>query len=156
MECIHMHVEPSRINNCDICNITDWIHSIERHCPALEQFSCMGNPGIQTAFKNHGPASPTTYAREYILQALPNLKFVDGISRYSFSNRDSKTQIDNRYLTTAAAPSSSCVSMAAQGPDESTSASEKPKITSPTLSFKELFRLKSGKKTNSSGGSSSN
>ncbi|TDG40907.1 hypothetical protein AWZ03_012665 [Drosophila navojoa] len=144
------------INNCDICNLTDWIHRIERHCPALEQLSCMGNPGIQTAFKNQGPGSPTTYAREYILQVLPNLKFVDGISRHSFSSRDRKAELDKRYLTAAIEPSSSCVFMKGQGHEESTSASEKPKSTSPTLSFKELFRLKSTKKAKSPGGSSSN
>ncbi|XP_062123156.1 uncharacterized protein LOC133836592 isoform X1 [Drosophila sulfurigaster albostrigata] len=144
------------INNCDICNITDWIHRIERRCPALDQLSCMGNPGIQTVFKNHGPASAETYARDYILQVLPNLKYLNGVPRYGYGEQDHTMENGRR-----TAASSSCASMAGHG-QESTSTSEKPhrgsKGASPTLSFKEFFRVKPAKKlhTRNGNGSSTN
>ncbi|XP_030564013.1 uncharacterized protein LOC115764874 [Drosophila novamexicana] len=145
------------INNCDICNITDWIHRIERQCTSLEQLSCMGNPGIQTVFKNQGSEMPAAHAREYIFQVLPNLMFLDGVSRYASNNADRNTDHVNR--NRKAEGSSSCASMIGQG-HESTSASDKPcrgtKFTSPTISFKEFFRLKPAKKPQSGGGSSSN
>lgn len=144
----HLH-STCRINNCDICNITDWIHRIERKCPQLEQLSCMGNPGIQTVFKNYGTASPASYAREYILEVLPNLKYLDGVPRQTYTEQDCN---QNR-----APASSSCNSVTGQGHDSSVSTSDKPfsigrKITSPTLSFKEFFRLKPAKKTSNGGG----
>lgn len=135
-----------RINNCDICNITDWIHRIERKCPQLEQLSCMGNPGIQTVFKNHGTAPPAAYAREYILEVLPNLKYLDGVPRQTYAEQQDSRE--NR-----AAASSSCNSVTGtQGHESSVSTSDKPfsigrKVASPTLSFKEFFRLKPAKKT---------
>ncbi|KAH8358518.1 hypothetical protein KR093_000502 [Drosophila rubida] len=136
------------INNCDICNITDWIHRIERRCPALEQLSCMGNPGIQTVFKNHGPASAETYARDYILQVLPNLKYLDGVPRYGCGEQDQQSTPNGRRSRTTVA-SSSCTSMTGHG-QESTSTSDKlhrgSKGPSPTLSFKEFFRAKPAKK----------
>ncbi|XP_034486808.1 uncharacterized protein LOC117791222 [Drosophila innubila] len=135
------------INNCDICNITDWIHRIERRCPSLEQLSCMGNPGIQTVFKNHGPSPPDVYAREYILQVLPNLKYLDGASRYAFGDHDHST--DNGRPSRTNGASSSCTSMAGQG-QESTSTSDKPyrgnKVVSPTNSFRDFFRVNPAKK----------
>ncbi|EDV93841.1 GH19551 [Drosophila grimshawi] len=125
------------INNCDICNITDWIHRIERQCPSLEQLSCMGNPGIQTVFKGQGKSTSASYFREYILQVLPNLKFLDGVS-----------------LSKPVA-NSSCTSMTGQGP-ESTSTSDRQicdrPLASPTLSFREFFRLKPLKKAQSKAG----
>lgn len=147
LNCRHYFI--CRINNCDICNITDWIHRIERKCPQLEQLSCMGNPGIQTVFKNHGTSSPASYAREYIFEVLPNLKYLDGVPRHTYTEQDCN---QNR-----APASSSCNSVTGQGHESSVSTSDKAfsigrKVTSPTLSFKEFFRLKPAKKTANVGG----
>ncbi|KAH8419124.1 hypothetical protein KR222_006223 [Zaprionus bogoriensis] len=136
------------INNCDICNITDWIHRIERQCPQLEQLSCMGNPGIQKVFKHHGSASPAFYAREYILEVLPQLKYLDGVARHSHA---ADRELDSRNGATA--PSSSCTSVAGQGHESTSTSEHKPyigrKVTSPTLSFRQFFRLKPAKQTHS-------
>lgn len=106
----------------------------------------MGNPGIQTVFKNYGTAPPAAYAREYILEVLPNLKYLDGVPRQSYvEQQDSR---ENR-----GAASSSCNSVTGtQGHESSVSTSDKPfsigrKLASPTLSFKEFFRLKPAKKS---------
>ncbi|KAH8312343.1 hypothetical protein KR044_010309 [Drosophila immigrans] len=146
------------INNCDICNITDWIHRIERRCPALEQLSCMGNPGIQTVFKNHGSASADSYARDYILQVLPNLKYLDGVPRYGYGEQEQSTEMGHGRRSRTTVASSSCTSMTGHG-QESTSTSDKPhrgsKGASPTISFKEFFRVKPAKKLNTRNGNGS-
>ncbi|XP_033165574.1 uncharacterized protein LOC117144496 [Drosophila mauritiana] len=110
------------INNCDIANITDWIHRIERQCPALDQLSCMGNPGIRTVFGGQGP-------REYILQVLPQLKYLDGLPT-------SRSEVH-----------ATLSSSQGQGPD-STSNSEKPPPAS-ALTFKDIFRPKHSRKSHS-------
>ncbi|KAH8236635.1 hypothetical protein KR026_007150 [Drosophila bipectinata] len=110
------------INNCDIANVTDWIHRIERQCPALEQLSCMGNPGIRTVFGNQGP-------RDYILEVLPQLKYLDGLPICQNSG--------NGGLTTLS-------SSQGHGQD-STSYSEKP-LSAPSLVFKDFFRSKPSRK----------
>ncbi|KAH8306333.1 hypothetical protein KR018_007830 [Drosophila ironensis] len=104
------------INNCDIANITDWIHRIERQCPALEQLSCMGNPGIRKVFGNQGP-------RDYILQVLPHLKYLDGLPVSQSSGSGAHTELSS-----------------SQGrAQDSTSNSERP-FSAPTLAFKDFFR----------------
>ncbi|KAH8382235.1 hypothetical protein KR009_002513 [Drosophila setifemur] len=104
------------INNCDIANVTDWIHRIERQCPALEQLSCMGNPGIRTVFGNQGP-------RDYILQVLSQLKYLDGLPVGQNSGSGAHTTLS---------------SSQGQG-QESTSNSEK-RLSAPALTFKDFFR----------------
>ncbi|XP_034664818.1 uncharacterized protein LOC117899131 isoform X1 [Drosophila subobscura] len=121
------------INNCDVSNITDWIHRIERHCPALEQLSCMGNPGISTVFGSQG--AEMAVARDYILQVLPNLKYLDGVPVSQNSGNGSHA------LSTS------------QGQcQDSTSLSGSGKISTPTLAFKNLFRLKPSPKSLCPGG----
>lgn len=145
------------INNCDICNITDWIHRIERRCPTLEQLSCMGNPGIRTVFKSQGPSklNAHAHAHEYIFQVLPNLKYLDGVPRYAFGHHNTK----NGRTSCTNGASSSCTSMAGQG-QESTTTSDKPhrvsKVNSPTHSFREFFRVmpsKTSRRRNGNGSS---
>ncbi|XP_044250164.2 uncharacterized protein MESK4 [Drosophila takahashii] len=111
------------INNCDIANITDWIHRIERQCPALDQLSCMGNPGIRTVFGGQGP-------REYILQVLPQLKYLDGLPVCGGSGGHMALS-----------------SSQGHGQD-STSNSEKPQ-PAPALTFKDFFRPKHSRKSHS-------
>ncbi|XP_016951292.1 uncharacterized protein LOC108025347 [Drosophila biarmipes] len=111
------------INNCDIANITDWIHRIERQCPALDQLSCMGNPGIRTVFGGQGP-------RDYILQVLPQLKYLDGLPVCSGSGGHTALS-----------------SSQGHGQD-STSNSEKP-VPAATLTFKDFFRPKHSRKSHS-------
>ncbi|XP_016974308.1 uncharacterized protein LOC108041049 [Drosophila rhopaloa] len=113
------------INNCDIANITDWIHRIERQCPALDQLSCMGNPGIRTVFGGQGP-------REYILQVLPQLKYLDGLQVCPSSGNGGHTALS---------------SSQGHGRD-STSNSEKPQAA-PALTFKDFFRSKHSRKSHS-------
>ncbi|ALC47887.1 MESK4 [Drosophila busckii] len=131
------------INNCDISNITDWIHRIKSECPALEQLSCMGNPGMQTVFQC------SKSALEYILDVLPNLKYLDGVSRPGLTERNHYK--DNERRTTSASTSSTT----GLGND-STSTSEKLSRqhrivcphSNPTHSFKDFFRIKTNKKQN--------
>ncbi|XP_030375854.1 uncharacterized protein LOC115625095 [Scaptodrosophila lebanonensis] len=128
------------INNCNISIVSDWIHRIERQCPTLEHLSIMGNPGLCNL--------PIDY-RLYCLQVLPNLKYLDGIPRCALGGRP---HIPGRVS------SSSCTSFAGH---ESTSASASDnrhqtlngsKASSPTLSFKDLFRMKQRKKGGWGGG----
>ncbi|XP_015037603.2 uncharacterized protein [Drosophila pseudoobscura] len=114
------------INNCDISN-TDWIHRIERNCPALEQLSCMGN--IRTAVASQ--SAEIDVGRDYILQVLPNLKYLDGVPvPVSVSQNNG-----NGSPAVLFSPS--------QGQcQDSTSHTGSGKISTPTLAFKNLFRLK--------------
>ncbi|XP_068152015.1 leucine-rich melanocyte differentiation-associated protein isoform X1 [Drosophila tropicalis] len=130
------------INNCDISNITDWIHRIERQCPFLEQLACMGNPGIRNVF---GKESGASYAaRDYILQVLPNLKYLNSecVGRDIGSGSQSRNTVS---------------SSQGQIIDSASNSEKLPtgcKSLTPTLGFRQLFRFKQHKKTHNSIGKS--
>ncbi|XP_075147757.1 leucine-rich melanocyte differentiation-associated protein-like isoform X2 [Haematobia irritans] len=134
------------INNCDIKNIADWIQRIHSQCPSLEYLSIMGNPGIKefsgctlnnmyTMDSLIMPPGLITDYREYILQMLPNLQYLDGIPRGSSKHGI----LNNNNNNIPSSPVSSG--------NGSSSQSHSNRKISPTLSFKDLFRLNLRKKS---------
>ncbi|XP_005182077.1 leucine-rich melanocyte differentiation-associated protein [Musca domestica] len=138
------------INNCDIKNIVDWIQRIRSQCPALEYLSIMGNPGTKEPFNYCSlniytmdplilPAGMITDYREYILQMLPNLEYLDGISRASLSSTNHSIT-NGGHINSSPSPASS------RGNGSSSHSRDNRKI-SPSLSFKDLFRINRRKKS---------
>lgn len=144
------------INNCDIKNVADWIQRIRAQCPALEYLSIMGNPGIKESFNYCSlnmyniassvmdsiiaPASVVTDYREYVLQMLPNLQYLDGVAR------DTLMMVFQNDMLNGVLPSSPNSSMGNGSSSQGPPSNGNRKI-SPTLSFKDLFRLKRRKKS---------
>lgn len=151
-----IHLLYFRINNCDIKNIVDWIQRIRSQCPTLEYLSIMGNPGIKEPINCCSlslnmyamdssllPTGVITDYREYILQMLPNLEYLDGIARGALTN-NCQHPIVNGGSSTSSSPSCS-----SRGNDGSSSQSHQGgyRKISPSLSFKDLFRLNRRKKS---------
>lgn len=157
-----------RINNCDISNITDWVHRIQKQCPQLEQLSIMGNPGIKNLFSlrtltpptlldSHSPTETHTIItdyREYILNVLPDLEYLDGSPRHSII--DSYNASD-KSPNSSATNSSASIGNCSIGNSSNCSNNQRHfqrngnnmlnSKTSLTLSFKDIFRLKTKKKS---------
>lgn len=151
-----IHLLNFRINNCDIKNIVDWIQRIRSQCPTLEYLSIMGNPGIKEPINCCSlslnmyamdssllPTGVITDYREYILQMIPNLEYLDGIARGALTN-NCQHPIVNGGSSTSSSPSCS-----SRGNDGSSSQSHQGgyRKISPSLSFKDLFRLNRRKKS---------
>ncbi|XP_013100364.1 uncharacterized protein LOC106082413 [Stomoxys calcitrans] len=140
------------INNCDIKNIVDWIQRIHSQCPSLEYLSLMGNPGVKdfNGCTLHNmytmdslilPTGLITDYREYILQMLPNLQYLDGIPREGCHQHPMVNGcVNNNNNDIPSSPASS------RGNGSSSQSHGNRKI-SPTLSFKDLFRLNLRKKS---------
>ncbi|XP_011194025.2 uncharacterized protein LOC105219525 isoform X1 [Zeugodacus cucurbitae] len=89
------------INNCNIYNLDEWMERIQSHCPLLEHLSVMGNPVankdiVHTITSTPKELSSATSSkadyREYILNAMPFLKSLDGIERSN--NLSTQKEID--------------------------------------------------------------
>lgn len=109
----------------------------------------MGNPGITEPFNyctlnmysnasfvmdSIMPTSVVTDYREYVLQMLPNLQYLDGIGR-------------NTLVTVIGVIPSSPTSSMGNGSSSQGQPSNGSRKISPTLSFKDIFRLKRRKKS---------
>lgn len=116
----------------------------------------MGNPGIKEPINCCSlslnmyamdssllPTGVITDYREYILQMLPNLEYLDGIARGALTN-NCQHPIVNGGSSTSSSPSCS-----SRGNDGSSSQSHQGgyRKISPSLSFKDLFRLNRRKKS---------
>lgn len=152
-----------RINNCDIINVIDWIQRIRAQCPSLEYLSIMGNPGIReplnfcnlNMFNSSNiesiimPTSMVADYREYILQMLPHLQYLDGVPRNTLLSVF-KCPTNGVLSLTSSSSGSPANSMgngsSSQGQQCNGNGNGNRKI-SPTLSFKDLFRLKRRKKS---------
>ncbi|KAM7364032.1 misexpression suppressor of KSR 4 isoform 3-T3 [Cochliomyia hominivorax] len=151
------------INNCDIRNVANWIQRIRVQCPSLEYLSIMGNPGIKEPFNNSNlnmfnnltnidsmmlTTGIISDYRGYILQMLPYLQYLDGVSRESLM-KVLKCPINHSILPlTPSSSLSASVSIengsSSQGQQYNDNSHRK---ISPSLSFKDLFRLKRRKKS---------
>ncbi|TMW46854.1 hypothetical protein DOY81_008071 [Sarcophaga bullata] len=139
------------INNCDIRNTVDWIYRIRIQCPSLEYLSIMGNPGIKESLNfckldmlnsaSHGNA--VVDYRQYVLQMLPQLQYLDGI------HRDSVLRLFECSTNRTSVPLSTASTSTQNFPpshDQQSNTSGNRKI-SPSLSFKDFFLLKRRKKS---------
>lgn len=146
-----------RINNCGIKNMVDWINRIQVQCPSIEYLSIMGNPGIKEKFSyctlnmfNNLPNVESTVIptnivadyREYVLQMLPNLQYLDGVPRNSLLQ---KLQCPlNDVIPSTSSPSVSSGNSLGNGSSsqgQHCNGNGNRKISS-SLSFKDLFRIK--------------
>ncbi|XP_065371114.1 uncharacterized protein MESK4 [Calliphora vicina] len=147
------------INNCDIINVVDWIQRIRVQCPSLEYLSIMGNPGTREPFNfcnlnmfNSSniesiimPTSMVADYREYVLQMLPHLQYLDGVPRNTLLNVF-QCSINGVLSLTSSSSVSPANSMGNGSSSQGQQGNGNRKI-SPTLSFKDLFRLKRRKKS---------
>lgn len=143
--------------------MVEWIRSIRKQFPALEQLSVMGNPGLKFTVQyclidldeNLMPTLPIyggfrtkpnnfTDYREFILGMLPNLQYLDGIPR-----EKTLLEIENLKNDSLTSHSSSganqCQSLSnSQSNSNSISNSNNSnnRNKSLPLSFRNIFRLK--------------
>ncbi|XP_023294046.2 uncharacterized protein LOC111677188 [Lucilia cuprina] len=154
------------INNCDIKNVVEWIQRIRVQCPSLEYLSIMGNPGIREPFNYCSlnmlsnstnidslimPTSIVMDYREYVLQMLPQLQLLDGVPRNTLLSVFQGPYNDLMSLTSSSSPSNSIENgSSSQGQKCNDNGNDNVNVNrkiSPSLSFKDMFRLKRRKKS---------
>ncbi|XP_061389278.1 uncharacterized protein LOC133324459 [Musca vetustissima] len=117
----------------------------------VNSLSIMGNPGTKEPFNYCSlnvytmdplilPAGMITDYREYILQMLPNLEYLDGIPRASLTSATNHSITNGGHVNSSSSPASS------RGNGSSSHSRDNRKI-SPSLSFKDLFRINRRKKS---------
>ncbi|KAI8119673.1 hypothetical protein CVS40_9081 [Lucilia cuprina] len=158
----------TKINNCDIKNVVEWIQRIRVQCPSLEYLSIMGNPGIREPFNYCSlnmlsnstnidslimPTSIVMDYREYVLQMLPQLQLLDGVPRNTLLSVFQGPYNDLMSLTSSSSssPSNSIENgSSSQGQKCNDNGNDNVNVNrkiSPSLSFKDMFRLKRRKKS---------
>lgn len=152
-----------RINNCDIYHMVKWIRCIRKQFPVLEQLSVMGNPGLKDTLQycridldeNLMPIEPICPGlrncgegisdyREYILQMLPDLKYLDGCTRET-TLIDIQLEKEDNFSSNSSSTTTNH-SQNSSNSNSITSNNTNDQKKSSKMSFKRFFRTKILKK----------
>lgn len=140
-----------------------WIRCIRKQFPCLEQLSVMGNPGLkytlqfglidldenlmptEPIYHFRNKTHPVTDYREFILDMLPNLQYLDGSPRDKTLTDIKNLKNDLHFSSQSSSGANNCRSPSnshsnSNSISNSNNSNNTNKLSS--LSFKDIFRLK--------------